>query len=156
MRPQKQTLKYSNPLSTKKNTSTASGGGLLIHLFVYLINPSLFTVSRQSRLKMNLLYTRSPVKGHSVQCGWCLQCIYTRYVTGWVRSRRPWPRWGFPAASSQSRSSASRFCALRGQTPVQVRLRLATMKAVWSAPADFWQERKASQISINGAAALCK
>lgn len=32
----------------------------------------------ESRLKMNLLYTSSPVKGRSVQCGWCLQCVSTR------------------------------------------------------------------------------
>lgn len=32
----------------------------------------------ESRLKMNLLYTSSPVKGHSVQCSWCLQCVSTR------------------------------------------------------------------------------
>ncbi len=50
-----------------------------IHLFIlYLINPSLFIKMGESRLKMNLLYTSSPVKGHSVQCSWCLQCVSTR------------------------------------------------------------------------------
>lgn len=42
--------------------------GGFIHVFICLINPSLFIKMGKSRLKMNLLYTSSPVKGHSVQC----------------------------------------------------------------------------------------
>lgn len=55
--------------------------GVYSLIYLYLINPSLFIKMGESRLKMNLLYTLSQVKGFSVQCSWCLQCIYTRYVT---------------------------------------------------------------------------
>lgn len=65
--------------------------GVYSFIYLYLINPSLFTEMDESRLKMNLLYTLSPVKGHSVQCSWCLQCIYTRYVTVWTSFRWPEP-----------------------------------------------------------------
>lgn len=66
--------------------------GVYSFIYLYLINPSLFTEMGESRLKMNLLYTSSPVKGHSVQCRWCLQCIYTRYVTVWMHFRWPKPQ----------------------------------------------------------------
>lgn len=52
--------------------------GVYSLIYLYLINPSLFIKMGESRLKMNLLYTSSPVKGHSVQCSWCLQCVSTR------------------------------------------------------------------------------
>lgn len=77
------------PRSRKKEKSTISVG-VYSFLYLYLINPSLFTEMGESRLKMNLLYTSSSVKGHSVQCRRCLQCIYTRYVT--VRMHFRWPR----------------------------------------------------------------
>lgn len=52
--------------------------GVYSLIYLYLINPSVFIKMGESRLKMNLLYTSSPVKGHSVQCSWCLQCVSTR------------------------------------------------------------------------------
>lgn len=64
------------PKKKKKKAWSWRGFNSLIYL--YLINPSLFIKMGESRLKMNLLYTSSPVKGHSVQCSWCLQCVSTR------------------------------------------------------------------------------
>lgn len=52
-------------------------GGLFTYLFVSHKSISSFKMG-ESRLKMNLLYTSSPVKGLSVQCSWCLQCVSTR------------------------------------------------------------------------------
>lgn len=44
----------------------------------------------ESRLKMKLLYTSSPVKGHSVQCSLCLQCVSTRdMLQVWMHFRSP-------------------------------------------------------------------
>lgn len=82
-------LDKSAVLNKKKKKSTNSVG-VYSFIYLYLINPSLFTEMGESRLKMNLLYTSSSVKGHSVQCRRCLQCIYTRYVT--VRMHFRWPK----------------------------------------------------------------
>lgn len=49
----------------------------------------------ESRLKMNLLYMSSPVKGPFCTVWWCLQCVSTRdMLHSWVRFRLPKPQWG--------------------------------------------------------------
>lgn len=75
---------------------------------------------------MNLLYTSSPVKGHSVQCSWCLQCVSTRDML----------QFG---------------CIL---TCLHHNLSGRTTKAAPNVPSVF-DKNKASQISVNGAAAVC-
>lgn len=116
--------------------------GVYSLIYLYLINPSLFIKMGESRLKMNLLYTSSPVKGHSVQCSWCLQCVSTRDMLQFRRvsdgincSQRSKT---FPAASSRTEmicSIMSQLCL--GGTHLSrwhLILLLATMKATWNVP----------------------
>lgn len=77
MNPEQKGLSSPDNRTTKKNKAW-SWRGVYSRIYLYLINPSLFIEMGESRLKMNLLYTSSPVKGRSVQCSWCLQCVSTR------------------------------------------------------------------------------
>lgn len=102
--------KASHPLiitqQKPKKKKARSWRGVYSLIYLYLINPSLFIKMGESRLKMNLLYTSSPVKGHSVQCSWCLQCVSTRdmlqfgCVSGGLNRSQHSNK--FPAASSHT------------------------------------------------------
>lgn len=90
----------------------------------------------ESRLKMNLLYTSSPVKGHSVQCSWCLQCVSTRdmlqfgCVSGGLNRSQHSNK--FPAASSHTEMTHTHTQYHESALRWYLIVLLATMKATWS------------------------
>lgn len=132
------TVQVSHPLLITHTRITTIEGGYSFYLLSHK-SISLYWSGWKQIKNGSSIHMVSPVKGRPVQCSWCLQCIYTRYVTVWARFRRP------KAQSAQLRSSLLHYSCTQilswvsedththAHTPVQVIL-LLSMKATWSAP----------------------